>query len=193
MSHKLSPDDAVMVFADLQNGIVDMPLTVDPVDLLRSVEGLAHLAELFDLPTLALTIPKPGGGKSVVVPQITNVRSNLMHFQRSTPDSFENAEIRDALAQTGRKTLVVCGVATEIVVLWLALSGIANGYQVHVATDACGGLGVRSEESAFRRFAAAGAVMTSTVTLAGELAGDMTRPPGSAAVEVIYRMVEPPA
>lgn len=56
-----------------------------------------------------------------------------------------------------------------------------------MVADASGGLGARSVDAAFRRFAAAAAVMTSIVSLAGEWAGDFTRPRGQAAVEVIYR------
>jgi nicotinamidase-related amidase len=189
MNPKLLHTDAVVIFADLQHGITDLPLTVPTSELLRSVHGLATLAEIFDIPTITLTIPKRGGGPSVVVPQITDTRSKFKHIQRTTPDSFENAEIREAIELTGRKTLILCGVATEIVVQWLVLSGIANGYKVHVVADACGGLGKRSEEASFRRFEAAGAVMTSVVSLSGELAGDMTLPIGKETIEVVYRHI----
>ena len=183
---KLAHSDAIVIFADLQHGIADLPLTVSTAELLKSVHGLARLAEIWDIPTIALTIPKRAGGPSIVVPQITETRSRVTHIQRTTPDSFENAEIRQALEATGRKTLVVCGVATEIVVQWLVLSGLANGYKVHVIVDACGGLGQRSEQAAFRRFEAAGAVMTSVVSLSGELAGDMSQPIGRETIEVVY-------
>jgi nicotinamidase-related amidase len=186
---KLSPHDAIVIFADLQSGIVNLPLTVDPNELARSAHGLATLAELFDIPTLALTIPKRDGGESVVIPPITETRSKYQHIQRTTPDSFENADIRAAIEQSGRRTLVVCGVATEIVVHWLVLSGLANDYQVYVVVDACGGLGVRSEEAAFKRFVAAGAKLTSVVSLSGEFAGDMSQPTGRDAIEVCYQLI----
>lgn len=186
---KLSPRDAIVIFADLQQGIVDLPLTVPAAELLRSAQGLARLAEIFDVPTIALTIPKRGVGPSIVIPQVTETRSKVTHLQRTTPDSFENDAIRAAIEATGRKTLVVCGVATEIVVQWLVLSGIANGYKVHVVVDACGGLGQRSEEAALRRFEAAGAVLTSLVSLAGEWSGDMSQPIGRDAIEVVYRHI----
>jgi nicotinamidase-related amidase len=184
---KLSPSDAVVIFADVQKNIVELPLTVAPAELLRSVKGLAQLAEIFDMPTLALSIPKHGGGDVEIVPEISQNRTKIKYLQRTTPDSFENAAIVDALAQTGRKTLVVCGIATEIVVHWLVVSGIANGYKVYVVADACGGLGTRSEAAAWQRFASVGAVMTSVVSLAGELSGDMSQPIGRDAIGVVYR------
>lgn len=186
---KLRVDDAVVVLGDLQEGIADLARTVRRDELGRSAGGLVRLAELFDLPTIALTIPKRDGSSSVLLPEIGQGRTSYRHIERTSPDSFENADFRNAVAETGRRTLVVCGVATEICVHWLVLSGIANGYRVYVVADACGGLSTRSEEAAFRRFEAAGAVMTSVVSLAGELAGDFTQSPGREAVEIIYRMV----
>lgn len=186
---KLSPHEAIVIFADLQRGIADLPLTVPSADLLRCVQGLARLAEIFDVPTLALTIPKRDGGPSVVVPQITDTRTKITHLQRTTPDSFENTGIRGAIEASGRKTLVVCGVATEIVVQWLVLSGLANGYKVHVVVDCCGGLGERSEQAALRRVEAAGAVMNSVMSLSGEWAGDMSQPIGRETIEVVWRLI----
>jgi hypothetical protein len=186
---KLSSSDAVVIFADLQAEIVSLPLTVDPAVLRRSAGGLATLAELFDLPTFVITMPKRDGGELEVIPEVVNTRTTYRHLPRTTPDSFDNEAIRDALAEVGRSTLIVCGVATEIVVQWLVLSGRANGYQVHVVTDACGGLSPRTEQAALTRFMSAGAVLTSVASLAGELAGDMTRSPGKDAVDVIYQMI----
>ena len=159
------------------------------VSVMEIGEGLAKLAELFDIPTLVITIPKRDSGELEVIPEILNTRTNYQHLPRTTPDSFDNDAIRDTLAKLGRSTLVVCGVATEIVVQWLVLSGRANGYEVHVVTDACGGLSTRTEEAALMRFTSVGAVMTSVASIAGELAGDMTRSPGKDAVEIIYEMI----
>ena len=187
---KLSPHDAVVIFADLQVGIVDLPLTVPGARLARFAGGLARLAELFDIPTIALTIPKRGtSGLSVVIPEITTTRSKYQHIQRTRPDSFENADIVNAIQATGRRTLIVCGVATEIVVHWLVLSGLANGYKVQVVVDVCGGLSARSEEAALRRFVAAGAIMTSVYTLSGEFAGDMSQPLGLDTIGVCYDLI----
>ncbi len=188
---KLSANDAVVIFADLQEGIVDLPMTVPAAQLLRAAQGLAQLAEIFDIPTLALSIPKRAGQKSVIVPEITGTRSKIRHIQRMTPDSFQNTEVAGFLADTGRRTLVLSGVATEVAVHWLAISGIANGYRVYLVADACGAVGQKSEEAAYRRMGAAGAVMTSVVSLASEFSGnlDMTCSPGKDAVEVIYQII----
>ncbi|WP_183043514.1 isochorismatase family protein [Alicycliphilus denitrificans] len=189
MPSKLRPDDAILVFGDLQTGITDLPLTIGEQGLRRSAWALARLGEIYDLPTIALCIPKGGDTNPAIIPEITGTRSRYQRIMRTRPDSFENDEFRKAIEATGRKTLIVCGVATEIVVQWLALSGIAHGYKVHLVVDACGGLSARTEEAAFRRFEAAGVVMTSVVSLAGEISGDFTAPPGSEAIGVVYQLI----
>lgn len=189
VNSKLDPNDALLIFGDLQSGIVDLPLTVDPRALLNSAKGLAQLGKIYQIPALAFTIPKRRGGRPVIAPEITETLDSYVHLERTTPDSFENEAIREAIAGSGRNTLIVCGVATEIVVQWLVLSGIANGYQVYLIVDACGGLGERSEAAALRRFEAAGVIMSSVVSLAGELSGDFSKPIGQAAIDVVYELV----
>jgi hypothetical protein len=187
--HKLRADDAILVFGDLQQGITDLPLTICEQDLKRSAWALSRLAELFDIPTIALCIPKGGDTHPTLIPEITSTRIRLQQIMRTRPDSFENDDFRQAVEATGRKTLIVGGVATEIVVQWLVLSGIARGYRVYLVVDACGGLSERSEAAALRRFEAAGAVMTSVVSLAGEISGDFNAPPGSEAIAVVYQLI----
>lgn len=189
MTSKLRPEDAILVFGDFQTGITNLPLTVGEGSLIRSARALAQLGEIYDLPTITLCIPKGGDTNPAIIPEIAGTRSKYQRIMRSLPDSFENEEFRKAIEATGRKTLIVCGVATEIVVHWLALSGIAHGYRVYLVVDACGGLSPRSEEAAFRRFEAAGVVMTSVVSLAGEISGDFTVPPGSEAIGVVYQLI----
>ncbi len=189
MDPKLSPSDAVLVIGDLQAGIVNYPLTVPKEELLLSARLLAKLAELYDIPTIAMTIPKRDGTNPTIIPEITETRTKFTHIQRTTPDSFETAQIADAIKATGRKTMIICGVATEIVVQWLGLSGRANGYDVHLIVDACAGLGVRSEQAALRRMEAAGVTMSSLVSLAGEFSFDFSKPQGRAAINLVYEMM----
>lgn len=80
--------------------------------------------------------------------------------------------------EIGKKTLLIAGVATEIIVQHSALSGAAHGYHVEVVVDACGGLSPRTEDAALRRLTQAGVVTTSVASIAGQLAGDFTQPKG---------------
>ena len=114
-----------------------------------------------------------------MMPEIGEVLGELTPYQRTTPASFANEALAKAVAATGRKTVIVSGVASEVAVLFACLSAIEHGYTVHVVVDACGGVSDRTEQAAFHRLLAAGVTTTSVPSLAGELAGDFSQPQGA--------------
>jgi nicotinamidase-related amidase len=182
----LDPNDTVILFADLQEGIIERSVTNDLAHLRRAVAAVAKLAALFDIPTIVTTAPAEGGAR--VTPEIAASLGELPQYVRTTTDAFMHASTLDAIERTGRKTLLVAGVATEIIVQHSALSGVARGFQVQVIVDACGGLAQRTEDAALRRLTQAGVVTTSVASLAGQLAGDFTQPTGRQALGVLYEM-----
>jgi nicotinamidase-related amidase len=105
---------------------------------------------------------------------------------RTETTAFADAGIVEGLQASGRKILVLSGVASEIVVQRTALDALAAGYQVQVAVDASGGINARTEDAAWRRIIAAGGVTTSVTTFAAELAGDFRTDLGGATLGLVY-------
>ncbi len=167
----LSAGDAMVLFGDLQPGTISREKTVDATRLRKLAGALAQLAKIYELPVVITTTnPEP------TIDEITSVFPNVHPVQRTIPAAFENPPLVDAIRATKRRTLLICGVATEVVVELAALGAIENGYRAEVVTDACGGLSERSEEAAFRRMNEDGIVLTSVVAVFGELAGALTDP-----------------
>jgi len=183
----LDPANAVVLFADLQAGIIERTRTNELPRLRLAVSALAKLAQLFDIPAIVTTAPAENG-VARVTPEISAALGELPQYVRTTTDAFLHAATRDAIAKTGRKTLLVAGVATEIIVQHSALSGAARGLDVQVVVDACGGLSARTEDAAFRRLTQAGVVMTSVASIAGQLAGDFTQPKAGRAIGILYEV-----
>ena len=183
----LKPEDAVILFADLQAGIIERAPTIEVDRLRRAVAGLAKLARLFDIPVV-VTTAAVGGGPPQVMPEIAAALGDLPPHARTTTDAFLHPPTREAILGAGRKTLIVSGVATEVIVLHSALSGVAHGFAVQVAVDACGGISPRTEDAALRRLVQAGVAPTSIGSLAGQLAGDFTEARGAQALRVLYEM-----
>jgi nicotinamidase-related amidase len=183
----LDPSTTAVLFADLQAGIIELAETNEPTRLRRGVAALAKLARLFDIPAIVTTAPAEGG-QPRVTPEVAATLGELPRHVRTTTDAFLHAPTREAIERTGRKTLLIAGVATEIIVQHSALSGAARGLQVQVVVDACGGLSARTEEAAFRRLAQAGVATTSIASIAGQLAGDFTQPRGGQAIGILYEM-----
>jgi nicotinamidase-related amidase len=132
--------------------------------------SLAKLAALHGLPVFASAVPPGGAYLDDVLAPLPDLKPRM----RTQTTAFADAGLADALRASGRSILLLSGVASEIVVQRTALDGLAAGFGVHVAVDACGGISERTEDAAWRRIVAAGGVTTSTTTFVAELAGDFT-------------------
>ncbi len=103
----LQPEDAVILFADLQAVIVERAATIELERLRRAVGALAKLAKLFDIPVVVTTAP--AGGTPEVIPEIAAALGELPLNKRTTTDAFLHGPTLDALLATGRRTLIVSG------------------------------------------------------------------------------------
>jgi hypothetical protein len=182
----LEPSETIVLFADLQAGIIERATTNEPARLRRAVSALAKLAHLFAIP--AVVTAAPSAGAAQIVPEIALALGDFAPHVRNTTDAFTHAGTREAIVATGRKTLVIAGVATEIIVQHSALSGVARGFDVQIVVDACGGLSARTEDAAFRRLVQNGVALTSIASIAGQLAADFTQPLGGQALGILYEM-----
>src|SRR5215468_4516511 len=152
---RIRADDAIVLFADLQAGIVELSQT-NPVDRLKTgVRALAKLAKLLGIPAVVSGVRGEDGNPSKMIPQIAEGLGDLPTYHRTTCDSLLNEEIVSAIKATGRKTLLISGVATELAVQLPALTASDRGYQVYVVLDACGGVSQRTEQAALLRLAKA--------------------------------------
>jgi nicotinamidase-related amidase len=177
--------DALVLFADLQLGIVERARTIDRESLGRGVAALVQLARIFELPIIVTTVPNADGSAATLIPELAALPEGERSMQRFTTDCFDNDAIRAAIEATGRKTLLVSGVAVEVAVQRPSLSAVRRGYNVHVVLDACGGISARSEQASLFRLSQTGVVLTSIASLAGELAADFTQPKAQQAVSVL--------
>jgi len=187
---RIIAQDAVILFADLQAGIVELTQTNPLPRLKTAVRGLAKLAKLLEIPAVVSGIRGEDGGAAKMIPEIAEGLGELPTLHRTTCDSFLNPEIVAAIRATGRKTLLISGVATELAVQLPALTASEQGYKVYVVLDACGGMSERTEQAALLRIPQAGATAVSVMTLAGELAGDLREPRAQQAVGILYEMAK---
>jgi nicotinamidase-related amidase len=187
---RIDPQDVVILFADLQAGIVELTQTNPLPRLKTAVLALAKLAKLFSMPAIVSGIQGEDGSPAKVLPEIAQALGELPTHHRTTCDSFLNAEIVAAINGTGRKTLLIAGVATELAVQLPALTASDQGYRVYVVLDACGGMSERTEQAALLRITQAGATAVSVMALAGEIAGDFRQPVAQQAIGILYEMAK---
>jgi Isochorismatase family len=174
--------DVMILFADLQPDLLKHSKTLPPARLKVGAAGLAKLAHIFDIPAVVSATDKK------VIPEIAAALGAIKIHVRKTADAFLDPPTREAIVGAKRKTLLISGFTTEVVVQLSALSAVANGYQVQVVVDACGGLLQRTEDAAMQRMAKAGVLPTSVVALCGLLGGDFSTAKGQEAQKVLLEV-----
>ena len=175
-------DNAAVLFLDLQEEILKNSQTVPPKRLKATAGVLAKLAALHTLPAFLSAVPPGGSFMNAVVEALPGAEPRM----RTETTAFADRGLVDALQASGRKVLILSGVASEIVVQRTALDAVAAGFEVHVLVDACGGVDVRTEDAAWRRISMAGAVTSSVVAFAAELTGDFSTPMGQKTLGLLY-------
>ncbi len=188
MSSRIDPNDTVILFADLQTGIVELSRTLSLDRLKKGVFGLSKLAKIFGMPAIVSAVPSQEGSAPVMIPQIAEAIGGYTVHQRTTADSLRNDAIVAAVKATKRQTLLISGVSSEVAVQLPALTALDMGYRVFVVADACGGMSERTEQAAIQRIVKTGGSLVSVMTLAGELAGDFRSAEAQAAIGVLYEM-----
>ncbi len=178
-------DNAAVMFLDLQDEIVKNSRTVELDRLTRASGALAKLAALHKLPVFLSAVPPGGAFLDAVLAPLGDPRPSM----RIQTTAFSDQGLVHGLRASGRKVLVLAGVASEIVVQRTALDALAAGYEVQVAVDACGGIDARTEDAAWRRIIAAGGATTSVTTFAAELTGDFTTDIGGATLGIVYETI----
>ena len=176
----MNPADVQILFADLQPDIVARSKTNPPDASAHSAGVLAEVAGLLRLPIHFSVVPD-GGKTPELIPELARHAKAVKLLPRMSASPFLDEATRDAIAATGRKTLVVAGFASEVVVVHAVRAAIEAGYGVHVPVDACGGMSERTEAAAFRQVEAAGGITTSVVGLVTALAPDFSTSPGDKA------------
>jgi hypothetical protein len=185
---RINAEDAVILFADLQLGIAELSKTTPLDRLKKGVLALAKLAKLFAIPVVVSGIAGEDGSPAKVIAEIGEGLGTLPTHHRTTCDSLLNREIRAAIESTGKRTLLISGVATELAVQLPALTASDLGYRVYVVIDACGGISERTEQAALMRMAHAGVNPVSIMTLAGEIAGELTTARAQQAIGILFSM-----
>ena len=85
--------DAILLIADLQSGIADLPLTIPQVQLKKNVAAMLKLAAIFDIPLIVTVVPGADGKPSPLMPEVQAGMRGASVYVRTTPNSMNDAEI----------------------------------------------------------------------------------------------------
>jgi nicotinamidase-related amidase len=170
----MRPEDCALVLADLQAGLAFGVDSEDRQVLLNNAVALARAARVFGIPIVASTsASKVYSGP--MMPAVQAAVPDVVPIERRSMNFWEDDHVRGAIMAAGRQRLLISGLLTEACITFGALSALANGFEVFVVADACGGTTPTSHDLALRRLEAAGATVTSWIQVLLEFQRDWTR------------------
>lgn len=173
--HLLTPQNSAFIIIDYQPVQVNSIASMDRQLLLNNIVGCCRAAVAYDLPVVHSTVNVQTGLNKPPVPHIRKVLGDYPTYDRTSINSWEDTEFREAVEKTGRKKLIMTALWTEACLTFPALDALAEGYEVYVPVDAVGGTSLAAHEAALRRVEQAGAKLISVVQLFCELQRDWKR------------------
>jgi nicotinamidase-related amidase len=170
--NRLDKNNAAVLMVDHQAGLLSLVRDIEPDKFKNNVLALADLASYFKLPTI-LTTSFEDGPNGPLMPELKEKFPKAPFIPRPGQiNAWDNEDFVKAVKATGKKQLIIAGIVTEVCVAFPALSALAEGYEVFVATDASGTFNEITRHSAWDRMSAAGAQLITWFGIACELHRD---------------------
>ena len=167
----LTKDNCVFLMIDHQVGLMQFLTSLDPLQLKNNILGHARTAKAFDIPVIMGT-SWPQGPNGPTMPELKALFPETEIFDRPLVNFWRHDPSRQAVEATGRRKLVISGLATEVCAVFPALSALRDGYEVYVVIDACADFNPLITQVTTQRLAAAGAIVTTWVAVLAELAAN---------------------
>lgn len=171
----LSPENSMFLLIDYQPTQVNSINSMNKQDLIRNVTNLTELMKTFDVPIVLSTVNVATGRNKETIPQLKELLSDVVSYDRTSINSWEDKEVNEAVKKIGRKNIIICGLWTEACLTFPTLDALKEGFEVFVPVDAVGGTSKTAHEMALRRVEQAGAKMTSLAQIACEFQRDWNR------------------
>ena len=180
----ITPENAALLVIDYQPAQVGTVRSMDQQLLMKNVLSTAKIAKAFGLPIVHSTVAVSSGRQKTTVPELAEVLEGNAPIDRTSLNSWEDAEFVAAVRNAGRRKLIFCALWTEVCMAFPALDALQEGFDVYPVVDAIGGTSVEAHRAGLERVALAGGQPISWVSLACELQRDWAR------VETVPQVVE---
>lgn len=172
----IDADDAVLLLVDHQSGLLQLVTHTSLRDLRVNVASLATAATLAQVPAIA-TASVPEGPNGPLIPEIFSHAPEATFVQRHGEiNAWDVEALRNAVAATGRKTLLIAGIMTSVCVVEPALAALAEGYRVFAVIDASGTYSDEAQRVSIERLSRAGVTVIDVLAVAAELQKTWARP-----------------
>ncbi|MBW8724320.1 MAG: hydrolase [Inquilinus limosus] len=170
----LTPQNSAIALIDYQPAMYQGVQSHDRLVPFNNVQILAKTAKLFNIPTVISTVAA-NSFSGLFMPEVTELFPDHDIIDRTSMNSWLDANFRKAVHATGRKKIVIAGLWTEACVLFPTLDMLKEGFEIYVPADACGDVSPEAHARSMERMIQAGAVPITSLQYLFELQQDWAR------------------
>lgn len=152
----LTPDNCIVTFIDLQPQMLFGVANFDRQTVINNNLFLSKGARIFGVPFVLSSVETKGFSGNTW-PQLLAALGNPTSIERTSMNSWDDANFVKAVERSGRRKIVLAGLWTETCVALPTIQAIHDGYDVYVVEDCCGDVSTLSHDNAMKRVVQAGA------------------------------------
>ena len=151
----ITPQNAALAVIDYQPSQFAAVRSMDAGLLLENIVATVKLAKHHGVPVVHSTI-NAAGGAGPTVPELAVLMEDDAPIDRKTMNAWADPAFAAAVRATGRGSLILCALWTEVGMSFPALDALREGYDVYTVTDAIAGTSADAHRSGLERFIQAG-------------------------------------
>jgi len=162
---RIKPENSIAIFVDYQAKLCPAMSNLEP--LLHNSAILMNGLKALEVPTLISQQYTKGIGETVA--EIMEPAGDTPVYEKLTFSCYQTEEIKKAIDESGRKTVIVCGIEAHVCVLQTVIDLREAGYQVVLVEDCIDSRKPSDKATGLKRAQYEGAIITSYEALLFEL------------------------
>ena len=170
----LNPTDHTLILIDHQSQMAFATKSIDAVALRNNAALVANAARVFAVSTILTTVAEKSFS-GPIFREIKDALPNVEVTDRTTMNTWEDANIAVRVNAIGKGRIVLAGLWTSVCIVGPALSALDQGFEVYVIADACGDVSQEAHQMAMDRMIQAGARPMTSLQYLLELQRDWAR------------------
>lgn len=171
----LNPTNHTLVLVDHEGQMAFAVKNIDMIELRNNVGLVAGASKIFNVPTVVTTVAEHSFSGPVFPEILEAYPDRSKYIDRTTMNTWEDANAYKAITGKGKKKIVLAGLWTSVCIVGPALSALSEGYEVYVITDASGDTSKEAHDQAITRMVQAGAKPITSLQYLLELQRDWAR------------------
>lgn len=152
----LKSEDSLLLIIDVQEKLVK---ALDKDVIIKKVFNLTKSAKLLSIPVI-VTEQYPKGLGSTVESIARELPESTPVFEKVSFNALDEEGVLSKIRTFNKKQIIICGIETHICVHQTAAALLREGFQVHVAKDACASRNKYEFKQGIERMEANGATIT---------------------------------